>query len=391
MEDWPFLIILIITSPPPPPPHKCLWRFKCIWINCFLFLLQNSASYSVLMEYTMDSYSVEYHYNYYDLENVTGDSHENEEHLHPGYCREAACVIPVIFNVIIFLLGIIGNGAVIWITGFKMKKSVNTTWYLSLALSDFIYCATLPFSIDFIVKESWSFGLFMCKFDGFVVTLNIYSSIFILTIISVDRCITVKFPVWAQNQRTVKKASIAVVLAWIVSALLSIPSAKFREIVTSRSTDICYSNHENHHKTIVSLPFTFGLLIPFLTIFTCYFILIRTLRANQMSIFTKPFKIMSLLIAAFFICLLPFQILSVLSLDISQHSYAFYRALQVSTILASANSFLNPFIYAFMAGGLNKKWYSFLSKIESAIDEETQSDFRATATNSEDNGLSNAV
>ncbi len=339
----------------------------------------------------MDSYSVEYHYNYYDLENLTGDIHGNEEHLHPGYCREAACVIPVIFNVIIFLLGIIGNGAVIWITGFKMKKSVNTTWYLSLALSDFIYCATLPFSIDYIVKDSWNFGLFMCKFDGFVVTLNIYSSIFILAIISVDRCITVKFPVWAQNQRTVKKASIAVVLAWIVSALLSIPAAKFREIVTSRSTDICYSDYENHHKTIVLMRFTFGLLIPFLTIFTCYFILIRTLRANQMSIFTKPFKIMTLLIAAFFICWLPFQILSVLSLDISQHSYAFNRAFQVSTILASANSFLNPFIYAFMAGGLNKKWYSFLSKIECAIDEETQSDFRATATNSEDNGLSNAV
>ncbi len=200
------------------------------------------------------------------------------------------------------------------------------------------------------------------------------------------------FPVWAQNQRTVKKASIVVVLAWIVSSLLSIPSAKFREIITIESTDICYGNYENQHKTIVSMPFTFGLLIPFLTIFTCYSILIRKLRANQMIISTKPFKIMTLLIAAFFICWLPIQILSVLGLDSSQHSYAFHIAVLVSIIPACANSFLNPFIYAFMAKELNKKWYSFLSKIESAIDEETQSDFRATLiTNSEDNRLSNAV
>uniref|UniRef100_A0A673J8C3 Chemokine-like receptor 1 n=1 Tax=Sinocyclocheilus rhinocerous TaxID=307959 RepID=A0A673J8C3_9TELE len=333
------------------------------------------------------------YYYYYDLQELAVDSHAKEEQLHEdlhlGYCREAACVITVIFNVIIFLLGIIGNGAVIWITGFKMKKSVNTTWYLSLALSDFIFCATLPFTVDYMVKNSWIFGPFMCKFNAFVMTLNMYSSIFILVIISVDRCITVKFPVWAQNQRTVQKASVVVMLAWFVSSLLSIPSAKFREIM---NIDICYSNYENHHKTVVFMRFTFGFLIPFLTIFTCYSILIRKLRANQMSRSTKPYKIMTLLITTFFICWLPFQIVSVLELDRIEYSFAFHTAQQVSATLASANSFLNPFLYAFMAKDLKKKCYSFLSKIESAIDEETRSAFRATSiTNSVDNRHSTVV
>ncbi|XP_058630886.1 chemerin-like receptor 1 [Onychostoma macrolepis] len=319
----------------------------------------------------------------YDLQDL--------EDLHLGYCKEAACVITVIFNVIIFLLGITGNGAVIWITGFKMKKSVNTTWYLSLALSDFIFCATLPLTIDYMVKKSWNFGLFMCKFNAFVMTLNMYSSIFILVIISVDRCITVKFPVWAQNQRTVQKASVVVMLAWFVSSLLSIPSAKFREI-KKESTDVCYGDYQNHHKTVVFMRFTFGFLIPFLTIFTCYSILIRKLRANQMSKSTKPYKIMTLLITTFFICWLPFQIISIVELNQTEHSPAFHTAQQVSATLASANSFLNPFLYAFMAKDLKKKCYSFLSKIESAIDEETRSAFRATSiTNSVDNRLSTAV
>ncbi|KAL0193775.1 hypothetical protein M9458_012071 [Cirrhinus mrigala] len=214
-----------------------------------------------------------------DITNITKEEQAYVE-LHSQHCSEAACVITVTFNVIIFLLGIIGNGAVIWITGFKMKKSVNTTWYLSLALSDFIFCATLPFTMDYIVKNNWNFGLFMCKFTAFVMSLNMYSSIFILVIISVDRCITVKFPVWAQNQRTVRKASLVVVLAWLVSSLLSIPPAKFREIKNA-TTVKCYNNFEGHHKTVVFTRFTFGFLIPFLTIFTCYSILIRKLRANQ--------------------------------------------------------------------------------------------------------------
>ncbi|KAI2644113.1 chemokine-like receptor 1 [Labeo rohita] len=250
-----------------------------------------------------------------------------------------------------------------------MKKSVNTTWYLSLALSDFIFCTTLPFTIDSTVKNSWNFGLFMCKFTAFVMTLNMYSSIFILVIIIVDRCITVKFPVWAQNQRTVQKASLVVVLAWFMSSLLSIPSAKFGEIYNA-STVICYQDYEDHHKTIVFIRFTFGFLIPFLTIFICYSILICKLRANQISKFTKPFKIMTLLITAFFICWLPFQIVSVLALDRHEYNPGFYMALHVCVILACANSFLNPFLYAFMAKD-SKKWYLFLSKIESAIDEET--------------------
>ncbi|XP_056119908.1 chemerin-like receptor 1 [Rhinichthys klamathensis goyatoka] len=322
------------------------------------------------------------------LEEFTNYSKENtvSVNLHAGNCREAGCVITVIFNVIIFLLGIIGNGAVIWITGFKMKKSVNTTWYLSLALSDFIFCATLPFLMSSIVTASWIFGLFMCKFNSFVMTLNMYSSIFILVIISVDRCITVKFPVWAQNQRTAKKASLVVVMAWFMSALLSIPSAKFREINTNQtSTVICYSNYEDHHRTVVFMRFTFGFLIPFLTISTCYSILICKLRANQMSKSTKPYKIMTLLITTFFICWLPFHIISIIELNKSKyapHDAIFHAAQQLSAILANANSFINPFIYAFMAKDL-KKCYFFLSKIESAIDEETRS--------ASDNRLSTAV
>ncbi|XP_051749451.1 chemerin-like receptor 1 [Ctenopharyngodon idella] len=340
--------------------------------------------------------ALETDHDYSDIENELKNHAKNiPVDLPVGYCKEAACVITVILNVIIFLLGIVGNGAVIWITGFKMKKSVNTTWYLSLALSDFIFCATLPFIISRIVTDDWIFGLFMCKFTSFVMTINMYSSIFILVIISVDRCIIVKFPVWAQNRRTIKKASLVVMMVWFVSALLSIPPAKFRDItdITHDSRTVkCYNNYKDHHSTIVYTRFTFGFLIPFLTISTCYSVLICKLRENQVSKLTKPYKIMTLLITTFFVCWLPFHITSILEVGKTKHDPVFHTAQQISAALATANSFINPFLYAFMAKDLKKKCYSFLSKIESAFDEETRSAFqRTTNTNSVDNRLSTAV
>ena len=88
----------------------------------------------------------------------------------------------------------------------------------------------MPLGIVHVVKKGWIFGRFMCKLIFFNMYLNWFSSIFLLVIISVDRCVLVMFPVWAQNKRTIRKASVVVMLAWIIAATLSAPSAVFRDI-----------------------------------------------------------------------------------------------------------------------------------------------------------------
>ncbi|KAI4888594.1 hypothetical protein NFI96_032624, partial [Prochilodus magdalenae] len=117
-------------------------------------------------------------------------------------CSDVMCVFHAVARLIIFIVGVAGNGLVIWIAGFKVKKSVITTWYLSLAVSDFIFCSTLPFYVIYVVSKNWPFGFYMFMLNSFIMWLNLYSSTFLLTIISVDRCVVVMFPVWAQNQRS---------------------------------------------------------------------------------------------------------------------------------------------------------------------------------------------
>ncbi|KAL7836342.1 hypothetical protein AOLI_G00276260 [Acnodon oligacanthus] len=200
-------------------------------------------------------------------------------------CRDAVCIFYAVAEVIICVLGIAGNGLVIWITGYNVKKSVISTWYLSLAVSDVIFCFTLPFSVVFVVNKDWPFGLFMCKFRSFVLWLNMYSSIFLLVIISVDRCVLVMFPVWAQNKRTIRKASVIVMFAWIIAAVCSIPSAVFRAIdhSTYKQPTKCiykYVYKTNYFATVIC-RFVSSFVIPFLIIFICYVIIIQKLKSNH--------------------------------------------------------------------------------------------------------------
>ncbi|XP_076855173.1 chemerin-like receptor 1 [Brachyhypopomus gauderio] len=332
---------------------------------------------------------------YGDYENYNGNtaiSPDIDQTMSSPSCRDATCVSLAIANVIIFVLGVTGNGLVIWIAGFKMKKLVNTTWYLSLAMSDFLYCVFLPFYVVYLAKGDWVFGLFMCKFMSFILFLNMFSSIILLVFISVDRCVVVMLPVWAQNQRTVRKASVIVILAWITSAVLSTPSAIFRDVSEDHMALIkkCFNNFivggHDHIATVVC-RFIFGFVIPFLVIVTCYVLIIRKLKTNQMAKSTKPFKIMTVLIVTFVICWLPFHIVALIELKHTQdHSHKIITAQAIVGTLASANSFLNPFLYAFMGKDFKRKFYAILSKIESAIEEEGRSTVRGTSITSSGEG-----
>ncbi|XP_015679851.1 fMet-Leu-Phe receptor-like [Protobothrops mucrosquamatus] len=119
--------------------------------------------------------SVEYEY-YYDYEDPT---YKLERAMH---------VISMVIYSLAFVLGVLGNGLVIFITGFRMKKSVNTVWFLNLAIADFAFTFFLPLSIAYLaLRFHWPFGWFLCKLNSTLAFVNLYASVYLLMIISIDR------------------------------------------------------------------------------------------------------------------------------------------------------------------------------------------------------------
>ncbi|XP_071015276.1 LOW QUALITY PROTEIN: N-formyl peptide receptor 2-like [Oncorhynchus clarkii lewisi] len=236
---------------------------------------------------------------------------------------EVSCASLLVVNVVIFLLGVCGNGMVIWIAGLKMKKTVNTTWYLSLAVSDFIFCACLPFNIINTVTMDWIFGLFMCMFISFTMFLNMFSSIFLLVFMSVDCYVMVVYPVWAQNQCTARMASAVLVLAWVISVALSIASIMFCHVTTDYTTT-CFNNwdgSQNIHLIVVVSRFVSDFVLPLLLIIFCYSVITLQLRTNRMTRSSKSFRVMTALIAMFLIGWLPCHVFIILQSGARDKAY----------------------------------------------------------------------
>lgn len=316
---------------------------------------------------------LDYNYSYEDNgSTVTEETFSSHK---PLCLREPLCLSLVMASLLIFLLGFCGNALVIWVAGFKMRKTVNTIWYLSLAVSDFVFCAFLPFSIASTAMEAWIFGRAMCKLVPSVLFLNMFSSIFLLVIISVDRLVSVVFPVWAQNHRTIKKASVIVFLAWLLAIALSVPSVIFRDVSSHLGRTSCvnkYTSDQYSHSVVALSRLVAGFVVPFAVIIVCYSIIILKLRNNRMTKSSKPFRVMSALVAAFFLCWLPYHVFIVLELNQDNLNRDLLTVgLKVGTLTAATNSFLNPMLYVFMGNDFRQKFKSsVLSKMESAMAED---------------------
>lgn len=286
----------------------------------------------------------------------------------------------VALNILISVIGLGGNSLVIWVCGWKMKRTVITTWYISLAISDFLFCAVLPLEVFYMITSHWPFGLVLCKLTSSVLFLNMYSCVFLLVLISADRCVLILFPVWAHNHRTVPKASGIVVLMWVFSALLTFPSLLFRQTTVHGSVTQCHTNYMSHsiHMAVVLTRFIWGFLIPFLVIVVCSTVLCVKLRTLTIKS-TKPYKVMAALILTFFFCWVPYHTFVLLESDVENHRVeVLHTGLKVGATLAAANSFITPVLYVFIGNDFKQILRKSLkSRIEDAMAE----DFRTGGLN----------
>ncbi|XP_030606336.1 formyl peptide receptor-related sequence 4-like [Archocentrus centrarchus] len=304
---------------------------------------------------------------------------------------ESFNIMSIVVFSLVSVIGVLGNGVVIWVTGFKMKTTVNTVWYLNLAVADFIFAAFLPLTVTSLVLEShWPFGKFMCKLSTTVTFLNMFASVYILVVISVDRCVSVMWPVWAQNHRNVHKASCVSLAGWAVALIVKAPYFFFMD-TEQESADkiICYdtlfdfitrSHNMFRLQAIVIFHFFLGFGVPFTAIVSCYAVIIHRLRKSSAlaSQSSRSFKIITAIIGTFFLCWAPFHIMCLIELEIFTAEtpseillYIFAVGMPLATNLAVLNSCINPLLYVFIRQDFKDQVRkSILNVLETAFQEE---------------------
>ncbi|XP_057191497.1 chemerin-like receptor 2 isoform X1 [Triplophysa rosa] len=290
-----------------------------------------------------------------------------EESKAGGYSqREALHIISVIIYSLAFTLGVIGNGTVIWVTAFKSKRTVNSVWLQNLAVADFVFVLFLPFSIDYVLRDfHWLFGKTVCKLNSFVCTMNMYASVLFLTILSLDRYISMVHVTWSEKFRTVRRAWCVCAMIWIASCGLSTPTLIFRDTIQHNGKVVCFNNFHDEsghmvkvrHIAMVSLRTAVGFLLPFATITVSGVLLALKMRGSDSVRFSSFTRTVSAVILAFFICWVPFHTFSLMELSMHHTTYL-HSVLMVgfplATSLAFFNSCVNPILYVLLTKKVRK-------------------------------------
>ncbi|XP_019945509.1 chemerin-like receptor 2 [Paralichthys olivaceus] len=303
-----------------------------------------------MADYSEDygNYSYEYYLEYGDLEELKVD-HRQRETMH---------IISVVIYIISFVLGLIGNGIVIWVTAFKSKKTVNSVWLLNLAMADFVFVLFLPLYIDYILRDfHWDFGVAMCKLNSFVSVMNMYASVLFLTVLSIDRYVSLVHLNWSQRHRTVKRAWVMCCCIWVLAGAMSCPALIFRDTLRLHDKVVCFNNfhtQDSHtaamrHIVIVAIRTTVGFLLPFTAICVTGILLTVKLNRSQSSFRLSRFsKTVSAVILAFFLCWAPFHAFSLMELSIHSSvnlQHMLKAGFPLATSLGFFNSCINPLLY----------------------------------------------
>ncbi|XP_063771731.1 G-protein coupled receptor 35-like [Pseudophryne corroboree] len=227
--------------------------------------------------------------------------------------NQAVDLFLMILLTFVMVLGVLFNTLAIWVFCFKMKKWTEArVFMMNLLLSDCCLLFTIPFRI-YATQETWELGSTFCNALLSMYFMNTYMGIAIITLISVDRYVAIKFPLRARAFRSPKKAATACGVIW----LLLIATRIFIKFTADRiSTDpsTCFRKHSERPLKRALYFSILGFCVPMLILTFCSIEIIRTLnKKNKLSVteekdIQKTINIVSTNLIIFLLCFLPFGI-----------------------------------------------------------------------------------
>ncbi|XP_008055140.1 cysteinyl leukotriene receptor 2 [Carlito syrichta] len=281
---------------------------------------------------------------------------------------------PIVY-LIIFVWGALGNGLSIYVFLQPYKKSTSVNVFmLNLAISDLLFTSTLPFRVDYYLRDyNWIFGDLACRIMSYSLYVNMYSSIYFLTLLSVVRFLATVHPFRLLHITSIRSARIICGVIWVFTMASSAKlldngseqkgnATLCLELNLKKITNLQIMNH-------VSL--VVGFLLPFFTLSICYLMIIRVLlkvEVPESGLRVSHRKALITVIIAliiFFLCFLPYHTLRTVHLatwKVGVCEDRLHKAVVITLALAAANSCFNPLLYYFAGENFKDRLRSALKK-----------------------------
>lgn len=285
-------------------------------------------------------------------------------------------ILPVIYS-IICAVGLMGNTAVIYmILKAPKMKTVTNMFILNLAIADDLFTLVLPINIAEHLLHYWPFGEVLCKVILSIDHYNIFSSIYFLTVMSIDRYLVVLATVRSKRMpyRTYRAAKIISLCVWVLVIVIVMPFTVFASVYVGptdrKSCLLSFPNPEGlWFKASRIYTLILGFAIPVSTICILYTMMLYRLRNMRLNSNAKALdkakkKVTNMVVIVLAVCLFcwtPFHLSTIVALTTDLKTTPLLIGISYFiTSLSYANSCLNPFLYPFLDDSFRKAFKKML-------------------------------
>ncbi|CAI5787419.1 proteinase-activated receptor 1-like [Podarcis lilfordi] len=297
--------------------------------------------------------------------------------------------------VVIFSLPLNITAILMFVVKIGLKKP-TVVYMLNLATADVLFVSVLPFKIAYNFSgNNWIFGPVMCHFVTAAFYCNMYCSVLLMMVISVDRFLAVVYPMQSLSWRTARRASLVCFLIWLLAIAGVIPL-----LVNEQTQRLSLLNITTCHDTldisvimdifrynfsVLSILFFF---IPLLISVTCYVCIIRKLSSSSVATKTAKKRRAILLsvavLSSFIICFGPTNVLLLvhnLRISPDQPLESLYFAYSLAVCIGTINCCIDPLIYYYASSECQKQVWDLLCYKKQSDLEQSSHTTSSNATN----------
>ncbi|XP_005438398.2 mas-related G-protein coupled receptor member H-like [Falco biarmicus] len=247
-----------------------------------------------------------------------------------------------IVTLLICLCGLVGNGAVLWLLGFRIRRNPITVYILNLAVADFTFLLFMVTSGLLYMMENIScFTAVPLVYLRSLFLLSLFSynmGLYLLTAISIERCVSILCPLWYRCRRPQRLSAMVCALLWALSIA-----------VIAAVTSLCLLHeHEHCRMALISMyALNFLIFAPPMVI-SNMILFIKVLCGSQQRQPRRLYIVIFLTVLFLLMFGVPLSIWNFLQ----QFNYT-VASTHVVFLLACINSSINPFIY-FLVGSCRR-------------------------------------
>ncbi|KFP72863.1 P2Y purinoceptor 1, partial [Apaloderma vittatum] len=281
------------------------------------------------------------------------------------------CYLLITLCIFTLLAGFLGNIlALRYYTCYMKTWTTNTIFLFNLALCDFTWTLMAPFSVYYSLQKlpvasNQSFYRIIRLFFS----INIYGSVYFLTLVSFDRYIGAVHPITSLTWWDKEKAVFCTIAMWICVTIASMPEVYYT-VTAGEQQDITLSLDSTEGPSQFAVPFTLSktvlrFLITATVILTCYILTLKALlqlskRQQRRNRLVRPLLLISATMIIFAVSFIPYHVMMMVTLIYRlncQLPCGNVRTLnviyKVTEIICSINSCLDPIIFTIA----NKTFY----------------------------------